>query len=100
MTVVNFILGVECLFLLYFLVLYGGYIGLNIISLLTLPRYMQSRVMTELPQSFSGFDFPISIVVPAYNEAAVIVGSIRALLPLSHPDYDVVIENDGSKYEM
>ncbi|PYS74832.1 MAG: glycosyl transferase [Acidobacteria bacterium] len=99
MTVVNFILGVECLFLLYFLVLYGGYIGLNIISLLTLPRYMQSRVMTELPQSFSGFDLPISIVVPAYNEAAVIVGSIRSLLQLSYPEYEVVIANDGSKDE-
>jgi len=97
MTLVRFILGIEYVFLLYFLLLHAGYLSLNIISLLTLPRYMQSRVLIELPQSTSGFELPISIVVAAYNEAAVIVASVQSLLQLNYSEFELVIANDGSK---
>ena len=97
MTLVHFIQGIEYIFLLYFLALFAGYLSLNIISLLTLPRYMQSRVLTELPQSTVGFDLPISIVVAAYNEAAVIVASVQSLLQLNYSEFELVIANDGSK---
>jgi cellulose synthase/poly-beta-1,6-N-acetylglucosamine synthase-like glycosyltransferase len=97
MTLVHFILGIECIFLIYFLALHAGYLSLNIIALFTLPRYLQSRVLIELPQTTSGFDLPISIVVAAYNEAAVIVGSVQSLLQLNYPEFELVIANDGSK---
>jgi len=97
MTLVNIILGIEYVFLLYFLVLHAGYLSLNIIALFTLPRYMQSRVLNELPRSISDFDLPISIVVAAYNEAAVIVGSVQSLLQLNYSEFELVIANDGSK---
>ena len=97
MTVVNFILGIQYIFLLYFLALYATYLGLDLISLLVLPRYMQSRVMSDLPQSGSGFDLPISICVAAYNEEATIVASVRSLLQLSYSEFELVIANDGSK---
>jgi cellulose synthase/poly-beta-1,6-N-acetylglucosamine synthase-like glycosyltransferase len=58
---------------------------------------MQSRVLTELPQSTSGFELPISICVPAYNEAAVIVGSVQSLLQLNYSEFELRIANDGSK---
>ncbi len=38
----------------------------------------------------------VSIVVPAYNEAVTIVESLRALLTLQYPYYEVVLVNDGS----
>jgi cellulose synthase/poly-beta-1,6-N-acetylglucosamine synthase-like glycosyltransferase len=97
MTLVHFISGIEYVFLLYFLLLHAGYLSLNVIALLTLPRYMQSRVLIELPQSTSGFDLPISIVVAAYNEAAVIVASVQSLLQLNYEEFELVIANDGSK---
>ncbi|HJZ81947.1 MAG TPA: glycosyltransferase family 2 protein, partial [Pyrinomonadaceae bacterium] len=97
MTVVNFILGIQYIFLLYFLALYTTYFGLDLISLLVLPRYMHSRVMSDLPQSGSGFDLPISICVSAYNEEATIVASVRSLLQLSYSEFELVIANDGSK---
>ena len=39
---------------------------------------------------------PISIIVPAYNEAAGIVDSVRSLLALDYPSFEVVVVNDGS----
>ena len=35
--------------------------------------------------------------VPAYNESKSIVTSIKALLQLEYPDFEVVVVNDGSK---
>ena len=39
----------------------------------------------------------ISILAPAYNEAAIIRENVQALLMLSYPHLEVVIVNDGSK---
>jgi cellulose synthase/poly-beta-1,6-N-acetylglucosamine synthase-like glycosyltransferase len=38
----------------------------------------------------------VSIIVPAYNEAVSIVESLRSLLTLQYPYYEVVLVNDGS----
>jgi cellulose synthase/poly-beta-1,6-N-acetylglucosamine synthase-like glycosyltransferase len=97
MTLVQFILGIEYVFLLYFLALHAGYLSLDIVSLFILPRYMQSRILAKLPQSTAGFDLPITICVPAYNEAAVIVASVQSLLQLNYSEFELVIANDGSK---
>ena len=99
MTLVNFILGIEYFFLLYFLALHGGYFALDIIALLTVPRYMQSRVIGDLPHSCSAFDLPISVVAAAYNEEAIIVSTVRSLLQLNYAEFELVIVNDGSKDE-
>lgn len=41
--------------------------------------------------------FPmVSVLVPAYNEGAVIQGSIRSLLKLDYPKYEVIVIDDGS----
>ncbi|SIQ27601.1 Glycosyltransferase, catalytic subunit of cellulose synthase and poly-beta-1,6-N-acetylglucosamine synthase [Alkalispirochaeta americana] len=39
----------------------------------------------------------VSIIAPAYNEEATIVESVRALLNLNYPDYEVIVVNDGSR---
>ncbi|KPD01338.1 Poly-beta-1,6-N-acetyl-D-glucosamine synthase [Geobacillus sp. BCO2] len=39
---------------------------------------------------------PVSILVPAYNEEAGIVGSVRSLLAIEYPEYEVIVINDGS----
>ena len=40
---------------------------------------------------------PISLCVPAYNEEKTIVDSLRSLLALHYPDFEVIVCNDGSK---
>ncbi|MDT8859862.1 glycosyltransferase [Alkalihalobacillus sp. MEB130] len=39
---------------------------------------------------------PISILVPAYNEEAGVVSSVRSLLSMNYPEYEIIVINDGS----
>lgn len=39
---------------------------------------------------------PITVVVPAHNEAAIIVESVRSLLRLEYPELQIIVVNDGS----
>jgi cellulose synthase/poly-beta-1,6-N-acetylglucosamine synthase-like glycosyltransferase len=45
----------------------------------------------------SDLTLPISIIAPAYNEEKTVVQSVRALLSLHYPAYEVILVNDGSK---
>ena len=87
----------EWLFLLYLLGLTAGYLMLDLIAIFHLRQYLQERVLESLPQSYTGFEPQISILVPAYNEATTIASSIRSLLQLSYSEYEIVVVNDGSK---
>ena len=39
----------------------------------------------------------ISVLAPAYEEAATITDSVRALLAISYPNLEIIVVNDGSK---
>ena len=39
----------------------------------------------------------MTIVAPAYNEEYTIVASIKSLLSLRYPEFEIVVVNDGSK---
>jgi cellulose synthase/poly-beta-1,6-N-acetylglucosamine synthase-like glycosyltransferase len=97
MTVAHIINAIEFVFMLYFIGLNAVYLGLNVISLFTVPRYMELRALRDLPQVYSGLEPPISIIAPAYNEQAIIVTSMRSLLQLNYPEFELVVVNDGSK---
>ena len=40
---------------------------------------------------------PVSVLIPAYNEEAVIVGTVEAALACEYPGLEVVVINDGSQ---
>jgi cellulose synthase/poly-beta-1,6-N-acetylglucosamine synthase-like glycosyltransferase len=83
--------------LCYFVLLNGGYLLLNLMSLRSLHRKGQEEVLDDLPRAWSGLEPPVSILVPAYNEEASIAASVRSMLQLTYSEYEVVVVNDGSK---
>lgn len=93
----NLIDSLSLLFFSYFVLLNSGYLGLNLLALFALRRRNHEILLDQLPQVFSGHELPISVLVPAYNEEATISGSIRSLLQLSYPEFEVIVINDGSK---
>lgn len=40
--------------------------------------------------------FPVSILVPAYNEEVGIIATVRSLLTLYYPEFEIVVVDDGS----
>ena len=89
--------AVQWGFLLYFAAINGTYLCLNLLAFVSVSRFMQRRALERLPRSFSGLETPVSLIVPAYNEAVTIVSSVRSLLQLNYPQFEIVVVNDGSK---
>jgi cellulose synthase/poly-beta-1,6-N-acetylglucosamine synthase-like glycosyltransferase len=84
-------------FLLYFVVLNGVYLLLNLLSALSLRRVNRLREINELPQAQTMLEPPISVLVPAYNEATTIAATVRSVLQLTYPEFEIIVINDGSR---
>lgn len=97
MSLSDFIAGLQIFFLLYFIGINTGYLALSVLSFPSLKRYLDAHSMDDLPRGQSGFEPPVSIVVPAYNEEATIAASVRSILQLEYLEYEVIVVNDGAK---
>jgi len=86
----------EWFFLAYFFCVNGGYLLLVILAFFRLADYMGTVEFAALPHIYTELEPPVTVLVPAYNEAASIVGSIRSLLQLRYSEFEVVVINDGS----
>jgi len=53
--------------------------------------------MQMLKNELKHTTIPISIIVPAYNEAAVIIKSVKSLLALDYQLYEIVVVDDESE---
>ena len=90
-------LALQWVLLAYVLVLQFATVGLCWFAFRALRRYRDRRRFNLLPLSHGEFNLPISLLVPAYNEAAGIVASVRSMLQIDYPRYEIVVINDGSK---
>jgi cellulose synthase/poly-beta-1,6-N-acetylglucosamine synthase-like glycosyltransferase len=71
--------------------------SLLILAAFSLRQYVSRASVSGLRRTLrSPLAPPISVLVPAHNEAAGIADSVRSLLALDYPLLEVVVVNDGS----
>jgi len=95
-TMREFVLAGQWVFLAYFIGINVGYLLQNVIAAMGIRKYLQTAKGYEAENVFSMLDIPISLVVPAYNESASIITSVKAMLQLEYPQYELIVVNDGS----
>ena len=84
-------------FIVYFLLLNGMYLLLNVLSMISLMGYIRQRAEIGEIAPYLGVEPPVSVLMPAFNEEATIRTSVRSMLQLQYPEFEVVVINDGSK---
>ncbi|MDB2241503.1 glycosyltransferase family 2 protein [Halorubrum ezzemoulense] len=91
------VVGSGVFIVTYYLLINVGYLLIHVLALFQLRDSVRE---SEWNPSFRAFDSPfypgVAMVVPAYNEAASIVESVRSMLALNYPDQEIVVVNDGS----
>lgn len=90
-----FLDGAAVFFLLYLLI-YATYLFLSV-SVGAYQLYKQNRMRDVKNELKHDFYFPVSILVPAYNEEVTILDSIDSLLTLDYRLYEIIVVDDGSK---
>jgi len=93
--VIAFLTAAQWFVLLYFLALNAVYLMLVVRAIGVIARYMQSRDVAGLPELLAGFAPPVTLVIPAHDEEAHILQTLRSL-EQHYPEYEIVVVNDGS----
>jgi len=87
----------DLLLLTYFLVINTIYLVFSVVSYLRLRQHRKRWTSRELGAVMRSPATPgISILVPAFNESANVADSLRSLMFLNYPQYEVIVVNDGS----
>lgn len=83
--------------IVYFVAMQAYLLGLTVVSGTVLRRSHHLRRFNRGTAMLSSTNAPpVSIVIPAYNEEAGIVDSIRSMSIARYPSFELVVTNDGS----
>ncbi|MFZ7946433.1 MULTISPECIES: glycosyltransferase family 2 protein [Bacillaceae] len=81
----------------YMVIVILFYTVILVISMFQLRKeYQLDRVQVYEDYMEEVFTKPVSIIVPAFNEEAGIIHSVRSLLSVNYPVFEVIVVNDGS----
>jgi cellulose synthase/poly-beta-1,6-N-acetylglucosamine synthase-like glycosyltransferase len=90
-------LGYNHAVLLYFFAINTQYLLLMLVGFRETRRALREMKWRDLRRLMrSPLTPPISVIAPAHNEEANIAQSVRSLLMLNYPEYEVIVVNDGS----
>ncbi|BCB05614.1 glycosyltransferase family 2 protein [Bacillus sp. KH172YL63] len=93
----DILVGIGWFVLIYMIIVISFYTILLFISLFQLRKTYELdewepyEELLHLSQTK-----PVSILVPAYNESVGIMATVRSLLSIEYPEYEIIIINDGS----
>lgn len=83
--------------LIYFFLLNGIYLLLTFLAYKGIREYTLHLRSVNLKRTFElGFYKPLTVIAPAYNESNTIVDSVKSLLNLQYPQFEILVINDGS----
>jgi cellulose synthase/poly-beta-1,6-N-acetylglucosamine synthase-like glycosyltransferase len=95
---ITLLTAVNVATLVYFLTVNTIYLGFSLIAYHRLRAHRRRWTPRALGAIIRSPATPgISIVAPAFNEEATVVESVRGLLLLNYPLFEVVLVNDGSR---
>ncbi len=95
MTVADYL---QLFVLLAFMIVNGSSAAALVLAARTvLLREGRLSVLEEKILTRTSTFMPVSFLIPAYNEEATIVSSIKSLLAMHYPRFEVIIANDGSR---
>lgn len=91
---------IRVLFVLFFVytVIFLCQMGISLcISIYRLEKYKENKTLNRklLPTAFAK-QIPVSVIIPAYNEAACITETIDALFEEDYPNLEIIVVDDGS----
>lgn len=95
---ITLLLTLFTAFALSYLVLVNtAYMTITVIAIKQLRRQIEYETYEPIGNLQGNQFLPgIAVVVPAHNESAVIVDSVKSLLALEYPNHEIIVVNDGS----
>ena len=91
------LLGYNYVVLVYFGLLHAVYLGTSFFAFGALRRYGHRLKSLDLSDLItSAWAPPITLIAPAFNEEATCVESVRSLLTIEYPEFEILVVNDGS----
>lgn len=83
--------------LCYYIALHAIYLLLLILGALQVRRYQRGITFAEFRTiAESHLTMPVTLIIPSFNEAMVICATIRNILRLNYPQFEVIVVSDGS----
>jgi len=90
------ILAIELILLGYFAGVNAVYLWTALTALFHLPASVRRERATLTQILASQEPLGVSIVVPAYNESEHVIATVRSLLAMTYPRFEIIVVNDGS----
>lgn len=94
MTIIRILLWII---LCYYIALHAIYLLLLLLGAFQVRKYRQAITFAEFRTiADSHLTMPVTLIIPCYNESSIICSTIRNVLRLNYPQFEVIVVNDGS----
>lgn len=94
---VSTVVAMKWVFLGYFIAMNCGYLLLDLLAIGGLKRSLEAGILSLLRRQASGYEPPVSIVMPVREQAATTNAAVHALLRLDYPEHEVIVVVDSSQ---